>query len=204
MRLDKIIPCTLAVGALLVSPLVIAAPHAVESHWAGLQLGLADIDVDGGDLDVAESYQIELGRWFNSNFGVEMGITALRDAKEEGEDNRGTYELNLETNETYVGPRLSTSHYDTVRFYVSGGLLYSRVKIEVKEEFFGLKPGGTASDAEESLGYYVGGGMSIALPGRVDLTSSLRYRQRMDAMGTYAGDIDINDMSFNIGAAYRF
>lgn len=204
MHLNKWIQC-LTLGSLLsVSSLTLAAPYAVESHWAGLQLGMADIDVPGGDLDVAEAYTFELGRWFTGNFGVEMGLTALRDAKEEGADNRGTYELNLETNETFVGPRLSTSHYDTVRFFVSGGLLYSQIKVEVGEQFYDLKPVGEVADRDESVGYYVSGGISIALPGRIDLNGVLRYRERPDALDTYAGEIDIEDASAAIGAAYRF
>lgn len=204
MHLDSLMKRWMLGGLLVVSPLVSAAPHAVESHWAGLQLGMADVDAPGADLDVAEAYTVELGRWFTSNFGVEMGLSALRDAKEEGADNRGTYALTLESDETFVGPRLSTSHYESVRFFASGGLLYSRLKIEVEEDFYGLKPGGEASDRNESVGYYVSGGISFALPGRVDLNGNIRYRQRPDALETYSGEIDIDDLSASIGAAYRF
>lgn len=195
--------------AVLMGVFMLAAPLAqaqiaAESHWAGIQLGVADVEVDGGDLDVSEAYGIELGRWFSTHFGVEMGLSALRDAKEEGKDNRGTYKLNLESDETYVGPRISTSHFDWLRFFGSAGLLYSRVNIEVDESFYGLKPGGSAADRDETLGYYVSGGMSFAVPGRVDLSAVLRYRQRPDVIESYAGGVDVSDTSFNMGVAFRF
>lgn len=203
MYLNNSLRALLAVGVLLASPLA-SARFAVEPHWAGLQLGVADVDAKGADLDVSEAYTIELGRWFTSNFGLEMGLAALRDAKEEGADNRGTYEINVESDETFIGPRFSTSHFETFRVYGSAGVLYSRVNIEVKEEFYDLKPGGQASDRDETVGYYLSGGISIALPGRVDLNAVLRYRQRPDVLETYAGDVDIDDTSINIGAAFRF
>lgn len=203
MTLNKTCQALLAVGVLVASPWA-SARFAVEPHWAGAQLGLANVNAKGGDLDVGEAFTLEVGRWFTNNFGVEMGVSALRDAKEEGSDNRGTYELNLESEETYVGPRISTNHFDTFRVFGSGGVLYSRVNIEVKEEFFNLKPGGSASDRDEGIGYYLSGGISFALPGRVDLNAVLRYRQRLDVLETYAGDVDLSDTSLNIGAAFRF
>lgn len=203
MTPNKICQALLAVGVLVASPWA-SARFAVEPHWAGVQLGLAHVNPKGGDLDVGEAITIEVGRWFTNNFGLEMGVSALRDAKEEHSDNRGTYELNLESEDTYIGPRISTNHFDTFRVFGSGGVLYSRVNIEVKEEFFDLKPGGSASDRDEGIGYYLSGGISIALPGRVDLTAAVRYRQRLDVLQTYAGDVDIDDTSINIGAAFRF
>lgn len=204
MRLESSIKRLTLAALLSASPVAVAVPYAVEPHWAGFQLGLADVDVPGGDLDVAEAYSLELGRWFNNNFGVEMGLSALRDAKEEGSDNRGTYQVNVESDETFVGARLSTSHYDTVRFFASGGLIYSRVNVEVEEQFYGLKPGGKNSDRSDATGYYVSGGMSVALPGRIDLNGVIRYRNRPDAISTYGGDIDVEDASLMLGAAFRF
>lgn len=203
MTLNKICQTLLAASVLMASPWA-SARFAVEPHWAGAQLGLADVDVEGGDLDVSEAYTLEMGRWFTHNFGLEMGVSALRDGKEEGEDNRGSYEVKLESEETYIGPRISTDHFDTFRVFASGGVLYSRVNIEVEEEFYGLKPGGRASDRDESVGYYLSGGISFALPGRVDLNAVLRYRQRPGVLETYSGEVDVNDTSLNIGAAFRF
>lgn len=181
-----------------------AAPFAVEPHWAGVQLGISKLEVDGGDLDDASDFSLELGRWFTANLGVELGLSTLRDAKESGEDNRGTYIVTVDANEFYVGPRLSTSHFDVWRFFGSAGLLYSEVDIEVEEAFFDMKPGGTKSVSEKATGYYVGGGLSYAPPGRVDFSAQVRYHHRPGVIESYAGEVDIDDASLNLGVAYRF
>lgn len=191
-------------GCVLLAAPVHAAQFAVEPHWAGVQIGRSTLDVDGADLDAAGYYSLEVGRWFTANFGVEMGLSALRDSREDGEDNRGSYTVKLDASETYVGPRVSTSHFNAWRFFGSAGLLYSQVDIEVEEEFFGLKPAGKTSDSNNALGYYLGGGVSYAPPGRLDYTAVARYRHRPGVIEAYSGDTDINDASISLGLAFRF
>lgn len=204
MHLSQLLPAVWVAGSVSLASVAQAQVVVVEPHWVGLSLGVASVKAKSSDLDTAENYKFELGRWFNQNFALEMGASAARNAKENGEDNRGAYSLKLESNDAFIGPRISTNHYDPLRFFASGGLLYSRVTVEVEESFYGIKPGGKASDENSVFGYYLNGGVAFATQSKIDLSAALCYRHRPGVIKTYNGDVDVNDVALNVGAEFRF
>lgn len=200
LNLSKI---TLLVSSVLFSGIA-SSTQAGQENWVGASFGQALVKADSSDFDLAGSYRLQGGHWFSPNFAVEAGYSALSNAEEKGEDNRGSYKLTLDSDDLFVGPVISTDRTKQTRFFASGGVLYSKINIEVEESFFGLKPGGKASDENTSFGFYLNGGVAFSVGSQFDLLASLSYFKRSGAVKTYGGDVDVNDAALNLGANYRF
>lgn len=195
---------TAVLCAFISIPTAYADGRAHEAHWVGVQAGLSQPKAKGSDFDQAANYGVSAGYWLTDSLAVEAGATALRDAKEDGADNRGSYVLTAESDEAYVGPRLVIGRRSNWLFFVGGGLLHSQLNLENKEEFYGLKVGGTKSTSNSATGYYAIGGVTLAPSGGLSFSAFARYRHRPDIISTYQGDLDLDDTGGVVSLDWRF
>jgi len=170
-----------------------------ESLWLGAGVGLSEIDAESSEFDTATQYQFQAVNWFTPYLGLQAGYSLISNAEEKGSDNRGQYKVTLESDDLFIGPVLSTARSKNTRFYAGGGFLYSKVDIEVAESFYNRKPGGTVSSDYSGTGFYLQGGVSFALNPKWEFFGDVIYRNRIDILNTYRGDIDIADTGLTVG-----
>ncbi|MAR93184.1 MAG: hypothetical protein CML06_20235 [Pseudomonadales bacterium] len=180
-----------------------SVPMGLDSLY--LNVGYDWTDVDDADFD--ETFSAELGaRWRLQNpLYLETAVAGVNGPETERKaDNTGQYQLTLNGFDLLAGLQYRHPLGSALEAQVRGGLLWYRLELELEEEFFSLKQGGTDSETDQGWGYYLGAGVSRSLNSDWRWSGSILYRQRRDMLGDSERPFDVTSFGLAAGIARSF
>lgn len=187
--------------------LIAAAAHGQsEPQLNGSLKAIYDIvDSDGDDFGGSLSLEGTLRLELSPKFELEAGLTGINDAdSDEAEDNTGSYKLTLNSTELLLGGSVNLLQKNQLEVYGRGGLILYKIDVELEEEFFGLKPGGSASTDDSGTGFYIGLGGEMKYSPELSIIGEIQYRSLLDVLGDSSKPFDVDAISFGVGAKYYF
>lgn len=156
----------------------------------------------GSDFDGSFHFEGSGLLQLSPNLALEAGIGASTSAEDSGEDNQGSYTIEVASNDVFAGLRLDLPLAGKLGGYGRGGLLYYHSEIDFQEDFFGIKPGGSLEEVEEGTGYYLEGGLSLGLGRDLKLESGLTWRVRQDYFEDSIRPFDMKQFGLTVGLVF--
>jgi len=139
-----------------------ASTQFAQAQWfIAPQLAMTRVDTSesASDFDNVASINLQGGYRINDWLAITGGVLLLGDSEESGETDAGSYDLTLSTAALHAGVQglLPLTSLMTLTF--DAGLDVASVDLELEENFFGIKPGGSDSIDDKVLGYHAGLGL---------------------------------------------
>ncbi|MGB3620424.1 MAG: outer membrane beta-barrel protein [Ketobacter sp.] len=189
--------------SILLVPGTALAAEAEQS--VSLKLVLDSVDVDGADFDgsytLAGTYSYSLA----PGWSVQATISGINKSESEWQyDNTGSYRITINSLDLMAGARYDFFQSDKWGFFARGGLLYYRMDLDLDEEFYGIKAGGSAAADDNGFGFYLGGGSTMQVRSDIKLVAELQFASRRDVLGDSSQPFDVNTLGILLGGEYSF
>ena len=184
-------------------PVTIQAQQLPPWELGGFAAVVANDGPDGSDFDESVRADAFVSFQMQPNFFVETGISQSSETETGGEDNTGTYNLKVSSNDLFVGLRLLLPINDTFGFYGRGGVLYYYSEFEFEESFYDIKPAGKLEEVEEGTGFYFDAGVSFNLNTSLMLNTGLTYRVRKDYFDDSSKSFDMDELGLAFGITFK-
>lgn len=156
----------------------------------------------GSDFDGSFHFEGSGLLKLSPNLAVEAGVGASTATEDSGEDNQGSYKIEVNSNDVFAGLRLDVPLFGNFDGYGRGGLLYYHSEITFHEDFFGIKPGGSLEEVEEGTGFYLEGGLSLRVSRDLKLDGGLSYRVRQDYFEDSIRPFDMKQFGVGVGLVF--
>lgn len=169
------------------SPTMTAAVTDSSPYYVGTRVGMYVPQSDDMDaFDNGLNTEVQVGRRFNQNFALELGLGWMSSSADTGAGEISVSSIPLTATAKGILP------FGKAELYGLGGLgaYFSDFKVET--------PNGDVSDDDTSLGLHLGVGAQFALTQQLSLGVESRY------MFAEAFDADIDGFLLNGALAFRF
>lgn len=156
----------------------------------------------GSDLDGSLRFEGFGQLQFAPNIALEVGISHSTGAEETGEDNTGSYKIEISSTDYFTGLRIDTQPWGSINGYGRAGVLYYHSTIDFEESFFDIKPGGDLEEIEEGTGFYLEGGIALQIAPGAKLDAGITWRNRQDYFEDSIRPFDMKELGATIGIVF--
>lgn len=194
----------------LFSPLLLAEafiPLQPLQVYGGIGHGSSVVDISTldedkvDDSDAGSLYAKLFVGWHLTDYlALETGVLAFTDYQVDDKDAVGTYSLELDRHDVYLGPVLQFKprHFLPLRFMLAA--TWSQVTLELRESFYGVSPAGKARTRDDVFGVMLSAGFLLMQRTHVSAMLSLDYVYRPDLFDDSDRSFDMRDtgLSFRL------
>ena len=140
----------------------------------------------------------------NRNIALEVGGSYSSQTEDSGADNQGTYKIDITSSDVFAGLRLDSPPMGAMNLYGRGGMLYYESVIDFREDFYGIKPGGSLEKTESGTGYYLEAGVAFRLAPNMKVDTGFTHRVRQDYFGRSSKPFDMTENGLSVGMIWQY